>query len=295
MLEKQEYPDLRLFPGGPPKPPYDVAGHTLGYMLGVNVQAVAKPFEAPLARVTELKPAQTPLPAAPKWAYVFGPESNAGFIAAARLQKAGVPLFRTAAVSLGSVGGRRSSRRARGSCPRRRRRAACSKVLLANRIRSIRRERTDRGGRVTTEAWDAHRPVARRQQHAGRLDAVDVRAVRLQSPDRVVARLQGRSRGEIRHDRAARWHQPRDDCQRPRCQRGTTRPGNGPTASATRAGRSSRSGCATAARWSRRAIPSKLRVCCSICRSRRFCRKRVRAASWRSGARGAAKARRRRT
>ena len=56
MLEKQEYPDLRLFPGGPPKPPYDVAGHTLGYMLGVDVQPVAKPFEASLARVTELKP-----------------------------------------------------------------------------------------------------------------------------------------------------------------------------------------------------------------------------------------------
>lgn len=97
MLEKQEYPDLRLFPGGPPKPPYDVAGHTLGYMLGVNVQSIDKPFEAQLARVTDLKPAQTPLPAAPKWAYVFGPESNAGFVAAAKLQKAGVAIFRTSA------------------------------------------------------------------------------------------------------------------------------------------------------------------------------------------------------
>jgi hypothetical protein len=97
LLEKQRYPDLRLFPGGPPKPPYDVTGHTLGYLLGVAVDPIDKPFDATLAKVTTLAPRQTPLPTAPRWAYVFGPESNAGFVAAARLQRAGVPLFRTAA------------------------------------------------------------------------------------------------------------------------------------------------------------------------------------------------------
>jgi hypothetical protein len=97
MLEKQVYPDLRLFPGGPPKPPYDVTGHTLGSLLGVAVDPIDKPFDATLAKGTTLVPRQTPLPAAPRWAYVFGPESNAGFVAAARLQQAGVPLFRTAA------------------------------------------------------------------------------------------------------------------------------------------------------------------------------------------------------
>jgi hypothetical protein len=97
MLEKQVYPDLRLFPGGPPKAPYDVTTQTLGYLLGVEVTPVAKPFEASLELVKTLQPRQTPVPEAAKWAYGFGPESNAGFVAAARLQKANVPIFRVAA------------------------------------------------------------------------------------------------------------------------------------------------------------------------------------------------------
>ena len=96
MLEKQVYPDLRLFPGGPPKPPYDVTGHTLGLLMGVEVDQIEQPFEATLEVVRTLRPALTPMPAQPKWAYLVGPESNAAFIAVARLQAAGIATYRAA-------------------------------------------------------------------------------------------------------------------------------------------------------------------------------------------------------
>ncbi len=53
LLEIQRYPERRLYPGGPPERPYDVAGWTLPLQMGVRVVEVARPFRAPLERLVE--------------------------------------------------------------------------------------------------------------------------------------------------------------------------------------------------------------------------------------------------
>jgi hypothetical protein len=96
MLERQVYPNLRYYPGGPPIPPYDVTAQTLGLLMGVNVYQIDEPIRADLELLNEIVPRITPMPERPGWAYVISPTSNAGFKVTTQLLDAGVPVFRAA-------------------------------------------------------------------------------------------------------------------------------------------------------------------------------------------------------
>ena len=51
MFEPQDHPDDIPFPGGPPTPPYDSAGYTLAFQMGVTFDRVLDGFDGPFEKV----------------------------------------------------------------------------------------------------------------------------------------------------------------------------------------------------------------------------------------------------
>lgn len=54
MFEPQDHPDDIPYPGGPPTPPYDNAGYTLAYQMGVTFDRVLEGFEGPFEKINGL-------------------------------------------------------------------------------------------------------------------------------------------------------------------------------------------------------------------------------------------------
>jgi hypothetical protein len=97
LLEKQKYPDIRQYPGGPPQPPYDNAAWTLPLQMGVACDQVDEPFEVKLEKV-----AKVPYPKAPagqgQAAYVLlNSQVNASYAVAFALLKDKAEMWRTKA------------------------------------------------------------------------------------------------------------------------------------------------------------------------------------------------------
>jgi hypothetical protein len=95
LLEKQKYPDLREYPGGPPVYPYDNAGWTLPLQMGVACDQIEKPFAADLEKIeTTPAPAVASPGESPAW-LVFDSRANASFAAAFALLKEKAEIYRS--------------------------------------------------------------------------------------------------------------------------------------------------------------------------------------------------------
>jgi hypothetical protein len=93
LLERQKYPDLRQYPGGPPIPPYDNAGWTLPLQMGVLCDQVDEPFEAELEVVRKATPRGTAQPTEPF--AVLDSRVNASYGAAFALLKEKAEVYRS--------------------------------------------------------------------------------------------------------------------------------------------------------------------------------------------------------
>lgn len=88
LMEKQNYPDQFQYPGGPPQPPYDLAGWTLPMQMGVTVNRIDQAFNINTELITsKLRYREGSVDG--NGSYVFSNKDNLSALAVNRLQKAG--------------------------------------------------------------------------------------------------------------------------------------------------------------------------------------------------------------
>jgi len=94
LLEKQKYPDMRQYPGGPPIPPYDNAAWTLPLQMGVLCDEVEEAFEAKLEKIDAVPYPKVPAQGKSDY-FVLDARVNASYAMAFALLKDGAEVWRT--------------------------------------------------------------------------------------------------------------------------------------------------------------------------------------------------------
>ena len=95
MFEPQDHPNDFQYPGGPPIPPYDNAGWTLAYLMGLKFDRVLEAFDGPFEKIPDVikPPAGKVTETAGAVGYVVNHRNNDAFVAVNRLIKGGEDVF----------------------------------------------------------------------------------------------------------------------------------------------------------------------------------------------------------
>ena len=93
MFEPQDHPNDIPYPGGPPTPPYDNAGWTLAYQMGVQFDRILDPFGGPFVPVVGFAKPAVPRVASAVAGYALSHSVNDAFIAVNRLLARGEQVF----------------------------------------------------------------------------------------------------------------------------------------------------------------------------------------------------------
>jgi hypothetical protein len=96
MFEPQDHPNVVPYAGAPPTPPYDNAGWTLAYQMGVHFDRILEPFSGPFEKVTEWNvrpPAGRVTTSANAAGYVLARDATDAASVINRLLKAGERVF----------------------------------------------------------------------------------------------------------------------------------------------------------------------------------------------------------
>jgi hypothetical protein len=95
MFEPQDHPNDFAYPGGPPRRPYDNAGWTLAYQMGVRFDRILDGFDCPCERIEGLAapPARTVASSNGARGFVISHAPNDAFLAVNRLLKAGAEVY----------------------------------------------------------------------------------------------------------------------------------------------------------------------------------------------------------
>ena len=94
MFEPQDHPNDFAYPGGPPKPPYDNAGYTLAYQMGVQFDRILDGFDCPCQPITGMaEPPAGTVASSGAAGYLLSHATNDAFIAVNRALKAGNDVY----------------------------------------------------------------------------------------------------------------------------------------------------------------------------------------------------------